>query len=56
MLGALEYTVLDLQRIEFMGIKLQGDGDSSLRHPGDWAVLNKREMNLVENALRQHNH
>ena len=65
MLGALDYTVVELQRVEFMGILLlegrnehgheHGHGDSAarskLRKPGDWAWLDEREMKLVEDAL-----
>ena len=51
MLGALDYTVMELQRIEFMGIQLQ-DKDALLRGPGDWKTLNQREMTIVEAALK----
>jgi 23S rRNA pseudouridine2604 synthase len=51
MLGALDYTVVELQRVEFMGIKLQ-DNDSFLRCPGDWKTLNNREMKMIETALQ----
>jgi len=51
MLGALDYTVLELQRIEFMGIQLQ-DKDALLHGPGDWRILNNKEMSIVERALK----
>lgn len=54
MTGALMYTVISLQRTNFMGIQLRKGGSSSkkgLKSPGDWAVLDEMEMVLVENAL-----
>ena len=55
-----------LHRVEFMGIRLltlRKDSNNpaaaaaaaavgELRHPGDWAYLDEREMNLVEDAIR----
>lgn len=61
MMGALGLTVISLRRIEFMGIQLHSDNNSttaipsssssSLKRPGDWAYLNKDEMKLIEDAL-----
>ena len=54
MTGALGYTVVELQRTDFMGIHLKEEGISSkkgLRGPGDWAVLDDEEMTIVERAL-----
>ena len=60
MMGALGLTVINLRRIEFMGIHLQQQQQqdtttiptsSSLDRPGDWAYLNKVEMKLIEDAL-----
>ena len=53
MLGALEYTVVKLHRIEFMGITMDSSS-SILNRPGDWAVLDEYEMSLVEEALFDH--
>ena len=61
MMGALGLTVISLRRIEFMGIQLHSDNNSttaipsssssSFKRPGDWAYLNKDEMKLIEDAL-----
>ena len=47
MLDALNYTVLKLHRIQFMGMSLE-----PLEGPGDWMRLSSDEMKLIENALR----
>ena len=48
MMGALGYEVVELHRVEFMGIHLD-----PLQQEGDWVELDKVEMNLVQNVLRQ---
>lgn len=53
MMRALGFTVERLHRIEFMGINLEGKGESEgLGRAGNWAYLDVNEMKLVENALR----
>ena len=47
MLAALNYTVVKLHRIQFMGMGLE-----PLRGPGDWKRLSREELSLVENALQ----
>jgi 16S rRNA U516 pseudouridylate synthase RsuA-like enzyme len=49
MLGALNYAVVDLQRISFLGMTL----DSNLKGPGDWMDLTDDELCLVQEALEQ---
>jgi len=54
MVGALNYTVITLQRVEFMGITLQSSGElssSNLKGPGDWAYLEGKELSVVKYAL-----
>lgn len=46
MMDALGYVVIDLQRIEFMGILLD-----PLRGPGDWKSLDKQELRLLDSVL-----
>jgi len=48
MMEALDFRVVKLQRVEFMGIHLS----RGLERPGDWDYLNGEEMGLVEDALR----
>ena len=61
MMEALGFEVVRLHRVEFMGLKLSGDGGAGgggrgggggLERPGDWARLDGDEMKLVEDALR----
>lgn len=53
MCGALGYTVLELQRVEFMGIHLEErNNNNGLNGPGDWALLDEREMDLITSALQ----
>jgi len=54
MVGALNYTVVRLHRINFMGVSLQSKGESVcsvMKKSGDWAYLNNKELSLVRNAL-----
>ena len=44
---ALDYTTVELMRVEFMGIGLS----PQLKGPGDWAVLGDEEMDLVREVL-----
>ena len=46
MTAALEYTTVELMRTDFMGIGLD-----PLEGPGDWAVLNDEEMDIVRGVL-----
>lgn len=46
MTAALDYFTDELMRIEFMGIPLE-----PLRGPGDWALLNEEEMDIVRDVL-----
>ena len=48
MMGALQYDVIELQRVAFMGITLD-----PLRGDGDWTPLDDAEMELVQNVLRR---
>lgn len=49
MMEAMNFRVVKLHRVEFMGIQLSKGG---LTRPGDWAYLDEDEMKLVENVLR----
>ena len=49
MLGALDYAVVDLQRVSFLGMTL----DSNLKGPGDWMELADDELRLIREALEQ---
>jgi len=54
MVGALNYTVVTLRRIKFMGVTLQcknTPSSSDLKGPGDWAHLDDIELSLVRQAL-----
>jgi len=54
MVGALNYAVVTLRRVKFMGIRLQctrASSPSDLNGPGDWALLDDEELRLVKNAL-----
>ena len=46
MTAALDYTTVELMRTEFMGIGLD-----PLEGPGDWAVLDEDEMDIVRGVL-----
>ena len=48
MTAALNYETIELHRVEFMGINL-----NSLEGPGDWAPLDKEEMKIVSDVLRE---
>lgn len=48
MMGELQYEVVELQRVAFMGITLD-----RLQRDGDWTTLDNAEMELVRNVLRQ---
>lgn len=48
MLGALDYKVIELQRVDFCGITLHG-----LRGAGDWKRLDAKEMKIVRQILQE---
>ena len=48
MMGALAYNVVELHRVEFMGITLD-----PLQQEGDWTSLDQDEMALVQTVLHQ---
>ena len=48
MMQALGYEVVELHRIEFMGINLD-----PLRGSGDWVDLDRGEMQLVKKVLQR---
>ena len=48
MMGELQYDVVELQRVAFMGITLD-----PLQGDGDWTTLDDAEMELVKNVLRR---
>ena len=50
MLGALNYKVVRLHRVQFMGIYLD-----PLMKPGDWIPLSDVEMTLIDQALSKVN-
>jgi 16S rRNA U516 pseudouridylate synthase RsuA-like enzyme len=47
MLGALDYAVLNLKRVSFLGMSLD-----PLNGPGSWLPLAEHEMHLVEEVLK----
>lgn len=47
MTAALDYTTVELMRTQFMGIGLD-----PLEGPGEWAALDKEEMNTVRRVLK----
>jgi len=53
MMDALGYNVIRLQRVEFMGIYLgTTEISKGLEKPGDWAVLDEHEMQLVREVIQ----
>mmetsp|Transcript_606 Transcript_606/g.860 ORF Transcript_606/g.860 Transcript_606/m.860 type:complete len:114 (-) Transcript_606:234-575(-) len=51
MLDTLGYGVVELHRVDFMGISLD-----RLNRPGDWDYLNKSEMLLVNQVIQAAQH
>jgi 16S rRNA U516 pseudouridylate synthase RsuA-like enzyme len=47
MLGALDYAVLNLKRVSFLGLALE-----PLKGPGSWLPLAEHEMHLIDDVLR----